>query len=410
MLKLFGFRYILTYNSLFWNFVAFMLLCRHVSTSTFNSQTFLNNTANEKDYKTKTPDIIKLKVTLFLESLSSLHHSYYLESFNHSDGIKNLTRFINQNATNSNIIHIRISGSGIYPMTLQLKQSRPIISAGFVVRFSNKSKPVKNFQKLIQDGCHFTGKVLEYTNSHVSVNLCNKVTGKIKLFEEAAITSATFHKNYWNATMEVLHESNPDFTKVKNRTKRQVDSYLVKTNWLKTGTVFYIEVFLVIDKGTYKKQGRSVDNCFQTAQKLIHGSNVLMTKIGLYLVLVGIEIWDGENRIEMSQNNTQTLANFNEYQYKYLYNSGAYDTVVLLSDKLVNFPKNGITNIGHICTAQSSGIILNAKKDLKLSSASLAHQLGNLLGLADIQADERDDCDCPRKRTSKCVMESEGCK
>ncbi|XP_056148389.1 disintegrin and metalloproteinase domain-containing protein 8a isoform X2 [Lampris incognitus] len=277
-----------------------------------------------------------------------------------------------------------------------------------------------------KDHCYYHGHVVGVEDSSSSVGLCSGIQGFVRMRDQVyliePLTGAeTGQQSGARAHEEGLHAV---YNYKHLRRKRSSCSHG------NTGSVFYdhgsrpsglfqlgrlkshsetkahtrkprtVEMVLVVDNTAFKRFGskKSVED-----RALIVANHVdkLYRPVGLRVMLVGLEVWNGRDQIAVSNDPEQTLERFLKWRQESLLPWTRHDNAQLITGVDFDGWTVGLAKTYAMCTS-NSGAVNEDHSDNAIGVAStIAHEMGHNLGLSH----DDESCICGSIPSSKgCIM------
>lgn len=335
-------------------------------------------------------------------------------------------------------------------VTLAVKRSRRFIPKHFVYKYFTKKdiQVRKHFDNGYRRSyCYFTGNVKEVPESVVSLNLCDGIKGVIKFYtltcsiRTIVIGSEVHHRLYI--------QREPESGRHNNRYANLTDSLLnfllyyntteaITSNKANSGhrtarsvkpsgsgsdlSTYYIEMYVVLDNSFYIANGRSVGTTIDAGFAIVNFAAALYSKLNVYIVLVGIEVWNNRNRLDYTYTTDgkldagQLLTELNKYRELEISRTTHNDNIQLFTKETFYDGVLGRGDSSGICSSDiSGGVNYDRAADFTHVALTMAHELGHNLGLphADQAYEGRSECLCRENGTSSfenCIMTSSSSK
>ena len=325
-------------------------------------------------------------------------------------------------------IHVRIDvGSHVY-FKLDLRLNSQLIAKSFVQKsFSSKGEAI-----MVQAKSNywnktrlFTGHVIDNTNSLVSLRFQRGFTGVIEISEhqfllEPFISGTTIWHTLTKHTSKNWKEParcgtdlhikggvKPNHVGSVNRTKRQS----VRPSGHTSSTTF-LELYLVIDNQLFRRNN-SMTATVQRAIDIVNYASVRFRQLNIYLALVGVEVWNDDNKIPFKQTGTirngETIYDafaisdeFKNYRLYTINKETRNDCSQLLSGAEFQDGIGGLAVVSSICSeAQSAALVRDYPGSYVKTANSMVHEIGHNLGFEHISDP---DCHCHNGKISSCIM------
>ncbi|XP_049535642.1 disintegrin and metalloproteinase domain-containing protein 12-like [Anopheles darlingi] len=278
-------------------------------------------------------------------------------------------------------------------MTLDLRLSENIIAQQFkLVRQSAEGEDIV----LQNDGdddsgrpqevelCQYGGTVPEMPGSRVALSTCDgRIEGVIYGTNETYLiqyNNAT-HLLYRRRRRSVHHAALEEMDSIPTRHPSATtgkEKFAFSTGYRENAESLFVELAMVVDRSTFLKFSSNEQRIHRHCLSVVNVLNELYRPLNIYIVLVGVEVWNQRDRIELSRDSKQTLANFLAYRRDTLLRTMPNDNAQLLT--AVRFPNNvvGKAELGSMCSSTGSGGIAVVEHfDVAPLATTIAHELGH---------------------------------
>ncbi|XP_067934583.1 zinc metalloproteinase-disintegrin-like VLAIP-B [Watersipora subatra] len=322
-------------------------------------------------------------------------------------------------------LELVIKKSSNHSFIVYLTRNSHIIPKGFVKKYFSKTGEAiieKDSKDRPLSRCFFTGNVLSVSHSLASFNLCNGIKGVIEVPKKgySVDTFVTDGKIYyhWNeqdvkntsghtqCATEVSNISKPMYNNLRHRNRFGRELRLPAGV---TASTKYIELYVVMDHALFRRTG-SLDATIMRAVNMVNYASALYRQLNMYLVLVGLEVWNEGDKIDNKPaNDTEgeydpdwMLGEFNKYRHYIISRETPNDSGQLFS--ALNFTGStiGKGSSGTICMhTDSGGVTYDEYANIYTRAAStMAHELGHNLNMGHSNNEEiingkKCECDYP---------------
>nr|XP_020735684.1 disintegrin and metalloproteinase domain-containing protein 8 [Odocoileus virginianus texanus] len=164
----------------------------------------------------------------------------------------------------------------------------------------------------------------------------------------------------------------------------------------------YVELFVVTDSTEFQRFG-SREAVRQRVLEVVNHVDKLYQELNFRVVLVGLEMWNGGDKIQVSSQPEATLDSFLAWRTRELVGREAHDNVQLITGVDFTGTTVGLAKVSAMCS-QNSGAVNQDHSPNPIGVAStMAHEMGHNLGM---DHDENvAGCYCPVPREGGgCVM------
>ncbi|XP_013918448.1 PREDICTED: zinc metalloproteinase-disintegrin-like BmMP [Thamnophis sirtalis] len=162
----------------------------------------------------------------------------------------------------------------------------------------------------------------------------------------------------------------------------------------------YIEFFVAVDNRMYLKYERNSASIKTRIYEIINTLNMMMRSLRIHLALVGIEIWNNGDKINVQESKDATLKSFETWRETDLLPRKGNDNAQLLTG--IDFSEDtiGYATMSSLCNSKNSvAIIQDHTRETSFMANTMAHELGHNLGIRH----DTFGCNCS---PNKCIMTS----
>uniref|UniRef100_A0A182VS57 Disintegrin and metalloproteinase domain-containing protein 12 n=1 Tax=Anopheles minimus TaxID=112268 RepID=A0A182VS57_9DIPT len=292
-------------------------------------------------------------------------------------------------------------------MTLDLTLNENILPDGytFVHQSPEGEDIVERLDRSAVELCHYEGTVRDRPGSRAAISTCNGTIDGV-IYEP----NETYLIEYHNDThllyrrrfkREILDGELP----LKDTRGGDVHNKTAfSTGYREDADSLYIEMVLVVDRTMFVKYKSNVQRIHQHCLSVVNVLNELYRPLNIYILLVGVVLWNTQDKIIISTDSKQTLTSFLAYRHSQLLRQIPNDNAHLLTG--ISFPDGviGKAELGSMCSAAGSGGIAVVENQLVAPLATtIAHELGHNFNI------DHDSEDCGGSRCpgpGPCIMEA----
>ena len=277
-------------------------------------------------------------------------------------------------------------------LVLHLQRSAHLLSSRFVLRTftPNGSEVVESIsnEQLAQARCSYTGYVIGIALSSAAVNLCSGLEGSVTMtgivfnIERTLIGNEFVHffvradnndQEYGEACGN--DDRLPTDSVLKHRSKRKIQPPAGSTPKTR-----YLEMYVVVDEILSTEH-----DAVTRVIKIINYSNSLYNQLGIYITIVGIELWTHGDKLPTRLSEADAGVILNEFiEYRRVSINPKYpndNAQLLIGIRL----KGGLVGYGtrnSMCSYRyNGGITTDWKEDYRFASTILTHELGHNFGI-----------------------------
>ncbi|XP_056427261.1 zinc metalloproteinase-disintegrin-like crotastatin isoform X2 [Hyla sarda] len=254
-----------------------------------------------------------------------------------------------------------------------------------------------------QDHCYYQGHVKYENNSMVTLSTCNGLSGLIQTqerrfyIEPLRLTDTEEHAVYEQVEEPIktcgVSDDPPPKKPPSIASARALD--VEKENlW---NAKKYIDLFMVADQSMYNKYNRNIQSVKQRLFEIINYVNKVYKNINIFVALIGIEIWDSADQIQVVSNVSVLLTRFSEWRIQTLLPRKPHDNAQFITHVDFIGSTVGYAGLSVMCDVYSSGINQDHTNNVAAIGATIAHEMGHNLGMPH----DKTGCTCG---ASPCIM------
>ncbi|XP_077327697.1 zinc metalloproteinase-disintegrin-like batroxstatin-2 [Lithobates pipiens] len=159
----------------------------------------------------------------------------------------------------------------------------------------------------------------------------------------------------------------------------------------------YVELYMVADHSIFNKYGSSIKSVKHRLFEIVNYINKVYKSINIHVALIGIEIWDISDRIEVVSNVDTLLHRFSQWRINILLPRKHHDNAQFLTDIDFNGTTIGYAPLSTMCELMSVGLSQDSFVAAAGVGATIAHEMGHNLGMTH----DKPSCTCG---ANTCIM------
>uniref|UniRef100_A0A8C0PFL3 ADAM metallopeptidase domain 28 n=1 Tax=Canis lupus familiaris TaxID=9615 RepID=A0A8C0PFL3_CANLF len=261
-----------------------------------------------------------------------------------------------------------------------------------------------------QDDCYYQGHIINEKVSDASISTCRGLRGYFSQGDQKYLIEPLSPTND-DGQEHALFKYDPHEKKTNSTcgmdnilwahgSRQSVATRLVKSNDQKgPERKKYIEYYLVLDNGEFKKYNQDREKIRKRVFEMANYVNMLYKKLNTHVALVGIEIWNDEDKIKITPNASSTLENFSKWRGSVLRKRKPHDIAQLITATKLSGTTVGLAFMSTMCSPYHSvGIVQDHSSNVLRVAGTMAHEMGHNFGMFH----DSYVCKCP---STICVMD-----
>ncbi|XP_065802990.1 disintegrin and metalloproteinase domain-containing protein 28 isoform X1 [Muntiacus reevesi] len=295
---------------------------------------------------------------------------------------------------------------------LYLKKNKNLLAPGYTETYYNSSGKAVTTSPQIMDNCYYQGYIVNEKVSDASISTCRGLRGYFSQGDQKYFIEPLSLTNQ-DEQEHALFKHDPEEQKT-NSSCGMTDTIWAPGIHLKAipstslatskdqkawGKKKYVEYYLVLDHGEFKKYSQDQEEIRKTVFEMVNYINMLYKKLNTYVALTGMELWNNEDKIHISSNASLTLENFSKWRANVLLKRKHHDVAQLLTTVTFSGTTVGLAYMSTMCSPDfSAGIIKDHSPNALQVAGTMAHEMGHNFGMFH----DNYNCKCP---SIECVMD-----
>ncbi|XP_054546335.1 disintegrin and metalloproteinase domain-containing protein 8 [Talpa occidentalis] len=312
-----------------------------------------------------------------------------------------------------------VLGARGHNFTLHLRKNRDLLGSGYVETYTAANGSQVAEQPPLQDHCFYQGHVEGHPHSAASMSTCAGLRGFFQagpaahliepldgageagphaLYEAEQLPPTLGTCGVSDASLE--HVLGPRISAALR--PRPTHSVTAPQNWPPPRETGYVELYVVVDKAAFQVSG-SRAAVRQRVLDVVNHVDKLYRELNLRVVLVGLEIWNDRNRIDVSPDPSATLDNFLAWRARDLVGRHQHDNVQLVTGIDFEGSTVGLARVSTMCSGASGAVNQDHHRHPMGVASTMAHEMGHNLGMDHDQNVQGCYCPVPTE-DGGCVM------
>ncbi|XP_060762637.1 zinc metalloproteinase-disintegrin-like crotastatin [Neoarius graeffei] len=292
------------------------------------------------------------------------------------------------------------------PIEMHLERTDDFLTEDYTeTYYADDGTPVRTKPREL-DFCYYQGKIVNDSNSMVSVSTCDGLRGYFQTAEQRYLIEPLSEDI--NADHAVLkYEQVVDTPVVCGVTNTSWETAEIPPHTSKfksrasAPTMFqqqkYNELIIVADKRMYEKAGSDITKVRKRIFEIINFVNAVYKELNMFVALIGLEVWTDTDKIAVTAPAGATLDAFTKWRNNHLIQQQKHDNAHLITGIDFEGSTVGLAYIGTLCSGHSAGVIQDHNLRAIAVGATLAHEMGHNLGMNH----DSSSCVCSE---STCIM------
>ncbi|XP_012906125.2 disintegrin and metalloproteinase domain-containing protein 8 isoform X1 [Mustela putorius furo] len=304
-----------------------------------------------------------------------------------------------------------ILGTQGHNFTLHLRKNRDLVGSGYTetYRAANGSQVVEQRQR--QGHCFYQGHVQGHQHSAASLSTCLGLRGFFRAGSDVHVIEpldrageegrhALYRAEHLQQKLGTCGVSDTSLEQALG--PRTLAAFRPRIGLLPRDTR-YVELYVVTDSAEFQRLG-SRAAVRSRVMEVVNHVDKLYQELNFRVVLVGLEMWNQGDEIQVSSNPDTTLDDFLQWRKQNLVGRHPHDNVQLITGVEFTGTTVGLAKVSTMCSQDSGAVNQDHNLENPVGVAStMAHEMGHNLGM---DHDENvQGCYCPVPREGGgCIM------
>ncbi|XP_058050817.1 LOW QUALITY PROTEIN: zinc metalloproteinase-disintegrin-like NaMP [Ahaetulla prasina] len=298
------------------------------------------------------------------------------------------------------------------PVVLNLEKNKRLFSNDYSeTHYSPDGREITT-NPPVQDHCYYHGHIQNDIDSTAVINACDGLNGYFKnngemyIIEPLKPSDNEAHAVFKYESLEkedeipkacgAIHSSGKSDEPIQ-KTAKIFSTPEEKEKYLEAEK--YVELYMVADNLIYRKYSHNITNVRTRVSEILNYANAYYKDLNIHVVLIGLEIWSDEDKIEINGSSEPTLKAFAAWRHSDLLKRKRNDNAHLLTGIHFDGGVLGIAYISGMCNSLLSvGISQDNHNQERYIAAIVTHEMGHNLGMDHDAA----SCTCNKE---PCIME-----
>ncbi|XP_036121531.1 disintegrin and metalloproteinase domain-containing protein 8 isoform X3 [Molossus molossus] len=303
-----------------------------------------------------------------------------------------------------------VLGAQEHTFTLHLRKNRDLVGSGYTETYTaaNGSQVTEQLQG--QDHCFYQGHVEGHPLSAASLSTCDGLRGffragsAVHLIEPLGGGGEEGQHALYKAQhlLQKAGTCGVSNTSLESILGPRTSAAFRPRNWPPSQETRYVELYVVTDSTEFRKWG-SREAVRRRVLEVVNHVDKLYQELKFRVVLVGLDIWNYMDKIQISSQASATLDNFLEWRAQNLVGRHPHDNAQLITGADFDGTTVGLAKVSAMCSRDSGAVNQDHSENPIGVASTMAHEMGHNLGMDhdnNIQG-----CYCPAPRNSGgCIM------
>ncbi|KAJ8418194.1 hypothetical protein AAFF_G00139030 [Aldrovandia affinis] len=261
-----------------------------------------------------------------------------------------------------------------------------------------------------EDHCYYHGHIQGVEDSSVSVGLCSGMRGflraeqQVYLIEPLDESSEGDHAVYRQEHLRGKRTACGHSDKTAYDYEPMVSGLFKPSSWESqpiSDVQRFVEMYMVVDNAEYKKHGESMKTIQARMLEVANHVDKLYRAMNVRVMLVGLEVWSYQNKIDVSSDPNETLTRFLQWRQQSLLVKKKHDNAQFVTGVDFEGTTVGLATKFAMCTGGSGAVNEDHNANPIGVASTIAHEMGHNLGMSH----DASHCSCGTSGFSRnCIM------
>ncbi|KAJ8248436.1 hypothetical protein GJAV_G00242000 [Gymnothorax javanicus] len=306
-------------------------------------------------------------------------------------------------------LHYRLAVEG-RNFTLHLEKNSFLIGKHYTETYYLENGTEVTTSPNREDHCYYHGQILGLEDSSVSVGLCSGLRGflraeqQVYLIEPLGESAEDDHAVYRQEHLRKKRATCSHGNKTAYDYGAKASGLYKLSNWETkpfSDVQRFVEMYMVVDKAEFKRQGESMEAVQARMLEVANHVDKLYRAVNIRVMLVGLEVWSYQDKIEVSSNPDETLTRFLKWRQNSLLKKKQHDNAQFVTGVDFDGTTVGLATKFAMCSGGSGAVNEDHNANPIGVASTIAHEMGHNLGMSHDQS----HCSCGGAGFSgNCIM------
>ncbi|XP_074153329.1 disintegrin and metalloproteinase domain-containing protein 8 isoform X2 [Sminthopsis crassicaudata] len=274
-------------------------------------------------------------------------------------------------------------------VTLRLRRNRDLMGASYTETYTlANGTEVTERPGAQQDHCFYQGHVEGHEDSAASISACHGIRGFFQtgatahVIEPLEEAEGGRHAVYGaEQLVRKLVTCGVSNSTLEEDLEPRMSAAQKPRNWKSLPReTRYVELYVVVDHAEYRKF-RNREDIRSRVKEIVNHVDKLYQKLNFRVVLIGLEMWDRQDKVQVSSSPDATLDNFLGWRSRELVPRKKHDNAQLITGVDFDHTTVGLAKVASMCTPSSGAVNQDHHENPVGVASTMAHEMGHNLGM-----------------------------